>query len=147
MKSSLDGSNPSNVLTTTSTGVWGMDVDPVHGRLYWGTSDTHVVMSSNIDGTDVRTVLSGLPFDVLDVKIDSVHGYLYAAGDNNHGAPGGAIVRANLDGTAMVALFSGVAATNFVVSFTPVPEPSSAALAGLGVICCVFGFFRPGGRF
>lgn len=134
MSSNLDGSNQLAVLTGQSSAIWGMDLDLVNHKLYWGTSDTRVVSRANLDGTGLETVLSGLNFDVLDVKIDPLAGYLYAAGDSFAGVPGGAIVRANLDGSNQTTLFSGVNATNIFIadSAAAVPEPSSLLLAGLG---------------
>jgi hypothetical protein len=144
LRSNLDGTSVETVLTGESSAIWGMDIDPVNNKLYWGTADSRLVRRSNLDGTGVETILSGLSFDVLDVKVDPLAGYVYVAGDNLAGNPGGAILRANLDGSNVATLFSGVKATNiFVVNnSTAVPEPSSLALLCFGTMTGLVGHLR-----
>ena len=141
LSANLDGSNLHTVVAGLSSAIWGMDLDSVNHKLYWGTSDTREIQRANLDGTGIQTVLSDLDFNVLDVKIDSIAGYLYAAGDNHNGEPGGSIIRANLDGSNEMTLFSHVNATNIFLgqSQPVVPEPSSFILINLGgllIIAC-----------
>jgi hypothetical protein len=108
--------------------------DTVHGKIYWagGWNENYAgrIGRMNLDGSNPQTLFDGLGIQDLpvDLALDVPAGKMYWT---NWGSA--SIQRANLDGTGLETLASGVDA--IALALYPVPEPGSAAgVAGLAIL-------------
>ena len=96
-RANLDGSGVETLFT--GGGPIGIDLDLVHGKIYWASFDA--IRRCNLDGSAVELLVStNFPFYVA---LDTVGGKLYWSGNGP-----GRIQRANLDGTGVETLITGV---------------------------------------
>ena len=77
----LDGSSPTTVGTTPAGSVYGIDVDPSAGKVYWDFdaswgADDSGIHQSNLDGTNTVDIITGQPY-VQDVDLDVARGLVY----------------------------------------------------------------------
>jgi hypothetical protein len=108
--------------------------DTIHGKIYWagGWNDNEAgrIGRMNLDGSNPQTLFDGMGFQDLpvDLALDVPAGKMYWTNWSNT-----SIQRANLDGTGLETVASGVSAT--ALALYPVPEPGSAAgVAGLALL-------------
>lgn len=96
-----DGSGVQTVLTNTSRGFGGIDLDPVEMKLYTGNVlNPPSIIRSEFDGSNLTTLVanSGTPF-FRDLELDLTNDRIYWSA-------GHTIRRSNLDGTATQVLLS-----------------------------------------
>jgi len=77
----LDGSSPTSVGTTPSSSVYGIDVDPSAGKVYWnfdagGAGDNAGIHQSDLNGANTVDIVTGQPY-VQDVDVDAARGLVY----------------------------------------------------------------------
>lgn len=108
-------------------------LDEARGKIYWAGACSGCGLTigrANLDGTGVEELPINIPFDdyPVDLAIDSAEGKLYWTN-----SPAQKIQRANLDGSDIEDVVTGVTAFSLALDTTPVPEPSSLAMS---VIAC-----------
>ncbi len=179
-RAELDGSNPTQILTTGQPR--GIRVDPVGGKIYWadsGDGGAQAVLRANLDGTGKEILAVGFRPRFLDLDLTNNHVYwtdssagvieranldgsgrqtllsglsgplgiaLDAAGNAMYwtDSPDGLVQRAALDGSGVQTILSGLTSPSAIAldlraGSTLVPEPSTLALAGIGLLA--FGIF------
>jgi hypothetical protein len=134
-RADLDGSNVETILTGID-GATGLALDAIHGKLYWPDAPTHRIQSANIDGSGLHDVLTGLD-NPTTVDLDLSHGKIYWT--SSGGQQANQILRANLDGSDVEIIVSGV---GFPWGIAVVPEPSTLGFAGLSFIGLLFSGWR-----
>lgn len=77
----LDGSSPQSVGTTPASSVYGIDVDPSAGKVYWnfdasGGADDAGIHQSDLNGANTVDIVTGQPY-VQDVDVDAARGLVY----------------------------------------------------------------------
>lgn len=130
-------------------GAHSIALDPIHGHIYWTEQECCPfpdfgfgrLRRANLDGSDAHTILNGLN-DAIDPEgvklpsfnpdylvVDPVAGLMFVSD-----AAGGIIYRANLDGSNAVDFVDSPGFQVRGMAIIPVvPEPSTAALAVVGV--------------
>jgi hypothetical protein len=90
----LDGSGLETVYQT-STGIVGLAIDSLHGRMYFTNTNTNSIQRANLDGSEVETIVSfDVNVDLEDIEVDPVGGKLFWTDGLTD-----KMQRANLDGT------------------------------------------------
>ena len=76
-RANLDGSGVETLVTGLNA-PWPIEVDPMHGKMYWGDVNTQQIQRANLDGSGVETVAVGVPIDnPAGLAIDAVSQTLY----------------------------------------------------------------------
>jgi len=135
-RSNLDGSNIETILTGIDEAN-GLAVDPVAGKIYWPELTTNRIRRANLDGSSVEDVVVVDLINPTTVALDLSAGKIYWT--DSLGGPNPVVTnkieRANLDGSARELIVSGVGLPwGIAVEPTPVPEPSAACLACVGLL-------------
>lgn len=104
-RANLDGSGSEHLLTLNpppfGNGLGGIDLDPAQGKMYFTDFIAHRIYRANLDGSGIQTLISsGLTFP-CGIALDSMGGKMYWA-------DAGRIRRANLNGTGMEDLVTGL---------------------------------------
>lgn len=134
-QASLDGSNPTTIVTQSSS--FGIALDRSDGKIYWTEFNGRVpnggdIRRANPDGSDPQTLVTGLS-GPTGIALDPPTGTMYWTDFN-----GGDIRSANLDGSSQRTLISGL--DHPVEIALEVPEPSALSL--LGVAACALVWCR-----
>ena len=104
----LDGSGPQIIGTVSSSVVYGVDVDPAAGKVYWGYGNSGI-RQTNRDGTSPVDVVTGQSY-VGDVDVDAARGLVYWISAD-------AIYRAPIDGSwAPQAILTGMSPLTMALS-------------------------------
>lgn len=100
----VDGSGLVDLVTGLDLGgvPWGIDVDPVHRRIYWSYAGSNPpggeIYSANLEGSDVQFVLDA-EVKVRALAVDGAGGKIYFGGHSSQSPYSEQIRRANLDGS------------------------------------------------
>ncbi len=125
-RASLDGSGIEDVLTGLSNGIRGLAVDDVNGMIYWTDHRNDEIWRADRDGGSPEVVLSGVD-SPHDIAIDPAAGFLYwTEGIESASPTGGLIRRANLDGSSVVDIHTGL--SNMIRDLTVVIPVQSFTL-------------------
>ncbi|MCB9069662.1 MAG: S8 family serine peptidase [Calditrichae bacterium] len=95
-RANLDGSNPEKVVDL-SVDPFGLALDLVNGKMYFGNTESDAITRANLDGSNVENVFTG--FEASDLDIDVANGKLYWGRRDGIG-----IQRGNTDGTGIETL-------------------------------------------
>jgi len=127
-RSNLDGTGAAPFLSGLS-GVFGVAIDPLRGKIYWGEASAGLIRRANLDGSNVETVVSGANADLVrGIALSPSDGQLFWLTGTAGGSA--ALFRANLDGSNATALVTGISSPGFVAfSSSAAPEPSATLLA------------------
>ncbi len=109
MRSDLDGSNISTLVSTGVTNPFSIDVGITNSKIYWGDFDDDNIKRSDLDGSNVETIITTAELatgmgEIIDFAIDETNAKLYWV-DNSGG---GFISRSNLDGSSPENLLTSV---------------------------------------
>jgi hypothetical protein len=123
-------------------------LDETHGKIYWAGSCSGCdleIGSADLGGTGIEVIHDGSYDDSpADITVDSVAGKVYWKG------AGSTIRRANLDFTQVETVLENVNPLGIALDIAPVPEPSTFALATLGLLALAASqsrrFARPAAR-
>lgn len=99
-RSNLDGSSVQVLVQNATSWFPGLlGLDAINGKIYWGeVSWNQGLFWSNLDGSSVQKIIWSIP--VRDIAVDTTAGQIYFTAAWSFGG-GGAIYRANLDGTGL----------------------------------------------
>ncbi len=100
----LNGSGQEDIVTTGLEFPMAIDLNPLNRTLYWGDATLNRIGCARLDGSDAKTVLETNFCGGL--AVDAVHGRIYWSVCSNPDY--GEILRANLDGTHVETVVSGV---------------------------------------
>ncbi len=101
-RANLDGTGRERLVTGLSQ-PHNVSLDISAGKMYWGDQATQKIQRSDLDGSNIETLLGwDTAKKVRQVEIDAVSGKMYWA------CFGDSIYRANLDGTSIETLHSGI---------------------------------------
>ncbi|HEX9659908.1 MAG TPA: hypothetical protein VGA18_06375, partial [Rhodothermales bacterium] len=99
-RANLSGGGLETVVS--DTGVVGVDVDPVHRKLYWSSGWSRIVRA-NLDGSSAETVVEASSSNgnsIGRISLDETAGKLYWLAEGWWGENGGlGVLEANLDGS------------------------------------------------
>lgn len=91
----------------------GIDLDVTNDQIYWVEFGTNSLRRANLDGNNVETLISAPIQRPFDVAVDSLNGKLYWVElgpdpNNTQDNDDGRVYRANIDGSGVELLFSGL---------------------------------------
>ena len=107
-RANFDGTAQEVLITSGIANPWGIALDVAGGKMYWTNGGLDKIMRADLDGSDVEDlVTSGLNYP-LGIALDVASGKIYFcnAGDSMTGE--GYIQRANLDGSGVETLLTGL---------------------------------------
>jgi sugar lactone lactonase YvrE len=126
-RSSLDGGGTTQILTTGISPIdLALDLDG--GKMYWSENgqDTWSIWRANLDGSDKEAIVATNLWNPLGLALDVIAGKIYWA---DHGRR--TISRANLDGSQVEDVITGLISVDFIA--LNIPEPTSVLLLALGL--------------
>jgi len=110
-RANLDGSNIEDLITGLP-GPWGIALDIAGGKMYWTDWISGGIQRANLDGSNVENLIATGLDSSLDIALDVAGGKMYwAHADYNPSTrtySNGKIQRANLNGTAVQDLVTGL---------------------------------------
>lgn len=114
-RANLDGSNVETVVSGAQNGTSGVALDVVSGKMYWTESIATPtggvdgkIHRANLDGSDSEELLIPGLVHPVGIALDALHGRMYWTDLDGHHDGTGTIKRANLDGSGVENLLSGV---------------------------------------
>ena len=135
MRANLDGSGIETlaIAPPVNDEPWSVAIDEVSEKLYWTTrtrEEIPIIQRANLDGSEVEVLLKNIDDDFAPrgLALDVDGGKMYWTDPIL-----GAIYRANLDGTQIEPVVTGLINPSGI-AYTSIPEPSGAAL----VLACCF---------
>lgn len=106
----LDGMNPTTIQSGLASQTRGLGLDTVNGKLYWADQENGEIFRSDLSGANAEAIVTGLTAP-HDVAVDPVGGKIYwTDGISRNAVFTGAIRRANLDGTMVEDVHTGLSA-------------------------------------
>ena len=93
-RANLDGSDVETVVGGLA-GPLGLDLDLVHGKVYWTDWVEQRILRANLDGSGVEEVVDTVPHPPRYLVVDAQDGKLFWTGDG-----GDAVWQAKLDGSS-----------------------------------------------
>lgn len=126
----LDGTGLEDVVTEIVDGPFGLGVDAVSGKLYWGCYDVNAeglgaVQRANLDGSGLETLVESVDADSLALDLDGGKVYWSSPQFDPYGAT---MQRCNLDGSERETLpFEDIFPAGIAI-----PEPGTMVLLLLG---------------
>jgi sugar lactone lactonase YvrE len=116
-RANLDGSGQVTLLSGLGFAE-GPTLDLAGGQMYWGDNVAGAIIRANLDGSGQTTLVSGLPPadstpGVHPPALDLAHGHMYWT-DGTNFSPG-FLRRANLDGSEVTTLVTGLAGGRRIV--------------------------------
>jgi DNA-binding beta-propeller fold protein YncE len=116
-RANLDGTGVEGLVTTGVSGAAGIDLDLVHGKMYWTDHDLDQIKRADLDGTHIETIVTSSPATPVTfpwgIAVDAMGDRIYWV-DSAH------VWGANLDGTNAQELVSG-------------PPPSGLIFFGIAI--------------
>ena len=128
-RANLDGTNKTFLVSTgAGTAPAGLALDTANGFMYWTDVAQGLIMRSDINGGSVTQLISGMGL-ARDIALDSANGHMYFINDDDNF---NTIYRANLDGSGLLPVVTGLDDPFGLI--IAVPEPSSCILLLAGLI-------------
>ena len=108
----LDGSNVQDLITQGLRAPWGIALDVVGGKMYWTDWVTEKIQCANLDGSNVQDLVTQKLDSPWGIALDVAGGKMYWShmdwNSNQAGWENGKIQRANLDGSNVEDLVTGL---------------------------------------
>ena len=128
-RSNLDGSNIEDLVTRGLNGPWGIALDVSGGKMYWADWITGKIQRANLDGSNVENLITRGLDSPSGIALDIAGGKMYWTHTASNSAPEaftkGKIQRANLDGSDVEDLITGLGKPDGIALGTPTQTPSS----------------------
>lgn len=129
-RANLDGTDVEDFISISNT-IAGIDVDPAGGFLYWMDASAERIQRTTLDGANTKILIDfqGSINGPHGIAIDTTGGKMYWTIDDK-------IQRANLNGTDIESLVTGLAGARGIAlgPENPIPEPTTLCLMGFGLL-------------
>lgn len=110
-------------------------LDVAGNMMYWVENGGGPVRRANLNGTDDEIIVPAAPSNRIGIALDLFEQRVYWA-DSGTSAAGNLIQSANLDGSSLESVITGI--RPFGLALEIVPEPSAVTLVALGLTGLIF---------
>ena len=131
-RANLDGSSVEDIPTTgRAPAGGGIALDIAAGKMYWTDVTSNTIWRSNLDGTKVEAIVTTSPDSPGDLALDLERGKIYWTyveyNADTKKYSNGRIQRANLDGTNVQTIVTGLENPNRIALSIAPPNPPPVA--------------------
>lgn len=135
LRFNLNGSGRETLVNTGTSGLGQIDLDLTGGKMYWSNSGIlpRSIWRANLDGSFPQMIAESGGSSPTGIAVDAAAGKVYWTDGSS--SQNGLLQRANLDGSGIETLVTGLADPNLLA----LPEPGAAAsvLAALGALAAL----------
>ena len=130
-RANLDGSNIEDLVTSGLDGPWGIALDVAASKMYWTDWSTEKIQCASLDGSNIEDLITRSSLDTPgDIALDVAGGKMYWThtdwNPTTQEFSNGKIQRANLDGTNIQTVITGLDVPDGIALALPPQSTPSA---------------------